>query len=62
MELGEESAPCTLVLVTRYKQVWSPTLTVYHKKGLFLNLVTGDTFELNLDDVGIRGEVVRAPR
>ena len=46
MALGGRSEPCTLVSVKRSKQTWgagAAAYTVYYKKGVFLNLVTGES-------------------
>ncbi len=61
MEMGGKWEPCTLVAVKRFKQDWGNNHVVYWKHGLFLNLVTGATFWTELDDTGVRGEIVRAP-
>ena len=59
-EAGVGKEPCVLVSVRHSKQKWDNGPTVYWKHGTFLNLVTGLTFVTELDDVGIRGEVIRA--
>lgn len=55
--------PCTLVSIRRFKQVYvngGIKQRVYWKKGTFLNLTTAELFEVDLDDCGVRCEIVRA--
>ncbi len=59
-EAGKAKEPIVLVSITRFKQKWDSGGTTYWKHGHFLNLVTGATFTTELDDTGIRGEVIRA--
>ncbi len=60
METGREGEPVVLVSIGRFKQDWGNGPPVYWKRGRFLNLVTGKAFVTELDDTGIRGEVIRA--
>jgi len=55
--------PCTLVSIRRNRQVYvngGVKQRVYWKKGTFLNLSTGATLEIELDDYGVRCEIVRS--
>ena len=60
MTLGLSKVPCVLLSVQSFKKKWSSLYTVYWKDGTFLNLETGDTFVVSLDDIGIRGQIIRA--
>lgn len=56
--------PCARVRVHRSKQTYvngGTKTTFYHKKGMFLALTTAETFWVELDDVGVRGELIRRP-
>jgi len=55
--------PCALVSIRRNRQVYvngGVKQRVYWKKGTFLNLSTGATLEIELDDYGVRCEIVRS--
>lgn len=62
MGMGAFAAPCVLVRVHRSKRRLASGRAVYPKRGLMLDLGSGEAFEVSLDDLGVRGEVVRAPR
>lgn len=50
----------SLVAERRFKHKWSEhSRTVYWRKGLMLNLLTGQTMWFDLDDRKVRGEVVK---
>lgn len=50
----------TLVAERRFKQKWSEhSRTVYWRKGLMLNLMTGETNWYDMGDCVVRGEIVR---
>lgn len=49
-----------LVAERRFKQKWfEHSRTVYWRKGLMLNLLTGQTMWYDLDDCEVRGDVVK---
>jgi len=60
MELMRDEGPWVLIGVETTKQTWGST-SAYYKEGRMLDLLTGRTFLVDLDDVQVRSEVLRAP-